>query len=92
MSVSVHSLMLIVRGLEFQRRMSDAELFFEPSLNRFLDLIKVIPTVACDHHMRVECRSVFMHLPEMHMMQFLDTIHSLDSRDHGIGVDIRRAA
>ena len=42
--------------------------------------------------MRIERRLVFLHLPEMRVMQFFNAVDVFDGGDHGVGVHVRWTA
>ena len=92
MSVTVRAFVLIVRTLEFQRRMGYLKLLFQPILDRTANTFNVVPTVPRNNNMGIERRSMLFHLPKMSVVYFFDAIHSFDGGNNVVGVYIRWAA
>ena len=72
--------------------MVDPEFLVEAGLDCRLDVFEVIPAVLGDYDVGIERRTMLLHLPEMCVMNFLDSVHVLHGRDNLVRVDIGRAS
>ena len=92
MSKQPSALMRVIWPFELEGRMRDGKLLTQAVFDRCLHNLDAAPSLVGQDHVAVERSIVFLHLPEMDMVDILDALCFAKRADNGISIHVRGAA